>query len=81
MCFGSHHATKRREKHAQRARGEDRGPHQTSNRHPVGPGVVGSITSMGPVARAPSRAPATSQGERARGYAENPELLQGVRDL
>jgi hypothetical protein len=40
----------------QRARGEGRGARQTSNRHPLGPGVVRPITPTGPVARAPSRA-------------------------
>eukprot|EP00966_Prymnesium_polylepis_P315024 7279314-Prymnesium_polylepis.1 len=57
MCSGSHRATIRREKRAQRpadpaARGEGwgRGAHQTSNRHAIGPGVVGSISWVGLVA-------------------------------
>eukprot|EP00966_Prymnesium_polylepis_P162430 3754226-Prymnesium_polylepis.1 len=45
MCLGSHRATIRREKRAQRSRGEGQGARQTSNRHPIGPGVVRSITS------------------------------------
>eukprot|EP00966_Prymnesium_polylepis_P147030 3396292-Prymnesium_polylepis.1 len=56
MCSSSHRATIRREKRAQRARVEGRGARQTSNRHPIGLGVVRSITSTGRVARAPSRA-------------------------
>jgi hypothetical protein len=54
MCLGLHRATIRREKRAQRARGEGWGARQTSNRHLIGAGVVRSITSTGPVARAPS---------------------------
>ena len=56
MCSGLHRATIRREKRSQRGRGEGRGARQTSNRHPVGLGVVRSITSTSPVARAPPRA-------------------------
>eukprot|EP00966_Prymnesium_polylepis_P235700 5451120-Prymnesium_polylepis.1 len=53
MCSGSHRATTRREKRAQRARGEGRGARQSSDVESafdrVGPGVVRStdcITSI-----------------------------------
>jgi hypothetical protein len=44
MCLRTHRATIRREKRAQRGRGEGRGARQTSSWHPIGPGVVRSIT-------------------------------------
>eukprot|EP00966_Prymnesium_polylepis_P306340 7078741-Prymnesium_polylepis.2 len=66
MCSGSHRATIQREKRAQSARREGWGARQTSNRHPIGPGVVRPITSTGPVTRTPSRA-----AVRARGYANS----------
>eukprot|EP00966_Prymnesium_polylepis_P067529 1568376-Prymnesium_polylepis.1 len=56
MCLGTHRATIRREKRAQRGRREGRGARQTSNRHAIGPGVVRSIMPTGYAARAPPRA-------------------------
>eukprot|EP00966_Prymnesium_polylepis_P158809 3670795-Prymnesium_polylepis.2 len=68
MRLGSHRATIRREKRAQRARGEGRGARQTSNRHPIGPGVVRSYHVYGSLW--PGRRRAQPSG-RARGYAKS----------
>eukprot|EP00966_Prymnesium_polylepis_P057116 1323069-Prymnesium_polylepis.1 len=83
MCSGPHRATIRREKRAQRARGEDRGARQTSNRHAFGPGVVRSITFVGPLARAPpcaapSMRPSVAGRQGERGPTQNLGNLREV---
>eukprot|EP00966_Prymnesium_polylepis_P032475 755025-Prymnesium_polylepis.1 len=74
MCSDSHRATIRREKRAQKAHGEGRRARQTSNRHPIGPGVVRSITPTRVVW--PGRRRARPSG-RARGYTLNTVCLGG----